>query len=55
MKWTAGVLSLEDYLEQLPDGITLGFDGRVINGKMGEDLKERLEEKKITLDYHAAW
>lgn len=49
-----GVLSLEDYLEQLPDGITLGFDGRVINGKMGEDLKERLEEKKITLDYHAA-
>ena len=49
-----GVLSLEEYLEQLPDGITLGFDGRVINGKMGEDLKERLEEKKITLDYHAA-
>lgn len=28
-----GVLSLEEYLEQLPDGITLGFDGRVINGK----------------------
>ena len=49
-----GVLSLEEYLEQLPDGITLGFDGRVINGKMGEDLKARLEEKQITLDYHAA-
>lgn len=49
-----GVKTLEECLEQLPDGSTLGFDGRVINDRMGEDLKERLEEKHITLDYHAA-
>ena len=50
-----GVPTLEEYLEEnLPAGAVLGFDGRVINGRMGEDLKNRLEEKKISVDPTAA-
>ncbi len=47
-----GVPSIEEYLEQtLPEGGCLGFDGRVINSRMGAKLKERLEEKHITISY----
>ncbi len=50
-----GVPALEEYLEEnLPAGAVLGFDGRVINGRMGEDLKNRLEEKNISVDPTAA-
>lgn len=29
----------------MPEGGKLGFDGRVINDQMGEDLQEVLEDK----------
>lgn len=50
-----GVPALEEYLEtNLSAGDVLGFDGRVINGRMGEDLKNRLSEKNISVDPTAA-
>lgn len=49
------VPSLEAFLEEhLPAGGTLGFDGRVINGQMGERLKERLADKQIAFAYTEA-
>lgn len=48
----AGVPTLEEYLEQnLPDGSVLGFDGRVINAKLGEELDRRLGPRQISLAY----
>lgn len=45
-----GVLTLEQYLEEhMPEGGILGFDGRVINGKIGENLQERLFRKGVTI------
>lgn len=50
-----GVPALEEYLEQnLAAGSVLGFDGRVINGRMGEDLKNRLADKQISVNPGAA-
>lgn len=50
-----GVPTLEEYLkEHMPMLGTLGFDGRVINGRMGESLKECLEDKKISFAYTEA-
>lgn len=50
-----GVPTLEAFLEEkLPFGGLLGFDGRVINARMGEDLKKRLEGKKIHFAYTEA-
>ena len=50
-----GVPTLEEYLEQnLAEGAVLGFDGRVINGRMGEDLKNRLADRQISVDPDAA-
>ncbi len=47
-----GVPTIEEYLEEvLPEGGVLGFDGRVVNSRMGKDLEERLEAKKITFAY----
>lgn len=47
-----GVPTLEDYLaEHLPVNGILGFDGRVVNGRTGERLRERLEEKNISFAY----
>lgn len=47
-----GVPSLEEYLEQnLPQSGVLGFDGRVINAKMGEELQRRLEDKNVSFAY----
>lgn len=50
-----GVPMLEEFLEQdLPNFGTLGFDGRVINARMGENLKKRLEQKHISFAYTEA-
>jgi len=44
-----GVPTVEEYLaENLPQGGTLGFDGRVVNSRMGEDLKALLEDKEVS-------
>ena len=44
-----GVPTVEEYLaEKLPQGGTLGFDGRVVNSRMGEDLKALLEDKEVS-------
>lgn len=46
----AGVPTIEEYLEKvLPEGGRLGFDGRVVNCQMGQDLEKLLEEKNVTL------
>lgn len=45
-----GVPTIEEYLEKvLPESGSLGFDGRVVNCQMGQDLEKLLEEKKVTL------
>ena len=47
-----GVPTIEEYLEQMiPEGGTLGFDGRVVNSQTGEKLKEILEDKHVTFSY----
>lgn len=44
------VATVEQYLEEhMPEGGVLGFDGRVINSKIGENLKELLLRKKATI------
>ena len=50
-----GVPTLAEYLEShIPEGGILGFDGRVINARMGEELQKRLESKKISFAYTEA-
>lgn len=47
-----GVPTIEEYLaEVLPHGGILGFDGRVVNSRMGGELHDALEEKEITFAY----
>ena len=47
-----GVPALEEYLEQnMPESGILGFDGRVINARMGEDLQKRLEDRGVSFAY----
>ena len=47
-----GVLSVEEYLaEMMPEKGVLGFDGRVVNERLGESLKEALEDKGITFSF----
>lgn len=47
-----GVPTLESFIEEdLPNYGTLGFDGRVINTRMGEDLQRRLKAKHISFAY----
>lgn len=42
------VLTVEEYLAKvLPQGGVLGFDGRVVNGQLGEVLKGKLEDKQV--------
>lgn len=46
-----GVPTLEEYLQKnLKPGMTLGFDGRVVNEEMGEKLKSALPEIQITYE-----
>lgn len=50
-----GVPTVEEYLaEHMPEFGILGFDGRVINGEMGQRLKELLEGKRVTFAYTEA-
>ena len=50
-----GVPSIEEYLEQhLPQQGILGFDGRVIHARMGEELKKKLECKNVSFAYTEA-
>ena len=50
-----GVTTIEEYLEQhMPQQGILGFDGRVINARMGEDLQKRLESKDVSFAYTEA-
>ncbi len=45
-----GVPTVQQYLEEhMPEGGVLGFDGRVINSKTGEALKERLSHKHAVI------
>ncbi len=42
------VLTVEEYLVKvLPQGGVLGFDGRVVNGQLGEVLKDKLKDKQV--------
>lgn len=44
-----GVPDIYEYLEAaLPENGVLGFDGRVINSRMGMEMKERFADKKVT-------
>ncbi len=50
-----GVPTVEEFIEQdLPNYGTLGFDGRVITARMGEDLQRRLESKHVSFAYTEA-
>ena len=45
-----GVPTLEEFIEEdLPKFGTLGFDGRVINAQLGEQLAERLADKQVSI------
>lgn len=45
-----GVLTVEQYLaDHMPEQSVLGFDGRVINSKIGESLQERLSRKQASI------
>lgn len=47
-----GVPTVEEYLaDVMPEGGILGFDGRVVNSRMGEAIEEALEEKHVTFSY----
>lgn len=47
-----GVPSVEKYLiDNLPENGVLGFDGRVVDTRLAEDLKEKLKEKQVTFSY----
>lgn len=49
------VPTIEEYLEEhMPEFGLLGFDGRVINGSMGERLKKNLENKRVSIAYTEA-
>lgn len=47
-----GVPTVEEYLaDAVPEGGVLGFDGRVVNSRLGEALEEALEGKHVTFSY----
>lgn len=47
-----GVPTIGQYLEKVfPVNGVLGFDGRVVNSRMGEALKAELEEKHVTFSF----
>lgn len=46
------VLNIEDFIiEKMPQGGKLGFDGRVVNSRMGLKLEEKLKEKNVSIIY----
>ncbi len=47
-----GTASVEEFLKAaMPEGGTLGVDGRTLSGRMGEKLKELLELKHVKIAY----
>lgn len=47
-----GIPTLEEFLyDKLKDGDVLGFDGRVVNARLGLRLSEKLSDKKISIRY----
>ena len=47
-----GVPTVTAYLEEhLRAGMTLGFDGRVINGRMGEELSKIFTDRQVKIAY----
>ena len=47
-----GVPTVEEFIvEKLPEGGRLGFDGRVINSRMGENLEQKLARKQAEISY----
>ena len=47
-----GVPKIKEYLQEcMPQNGVLGFDGRVINTEMGEELEEVLQEKSVQIFY----
>ncbi len=49
-----GVPEIGEYLEQvIPKGGCLGFDGRVVNCQLGQELETMLSENNVTLAYEA--
>lgn len=47
-----GVPTVNEYLEQaMPQGGVLGFDGRVVNSSLGQELEELLETKQVSFSY----
>lgn len=47
-----GVPTIEEYLtEQMKDGESIGFDGRVVTASYGKELEKALEHKKVTFRY----
>ncbi len=50
-----GVPTLEEFIEEdMPRFGTLGFDGRVISARLGEQLAEQLEYKQVSFAYTEA-
>lgn len=47
-----GVPSVNEYLQQvMPVNGVLGFDGRVVNSQLGQELEELLERKHVSFSY----
>ncbi|SHJ78826.1 Xaa-Pro aminopeptidase [Anaerocolumna jejuensis DSM 15929] len=47
-----GVPTLEEFLsDKLKEGEVLGFDGRVVKAKLGLRLREKLSQKKVSIQY----
>ena len=47
-----GVPSVNEYLKEvLPENGVLGFDGRVVNSMLGQELEELLEMKQVSFSY----
>lgn len=47
-----GVATLEEFIiDKLPEGGTLGFDGRVVDSRLGRNLEEKIQCKKASIAY----
>ena len=47
-----GVATIEEFIvEKLPEGGKLGFDGRVVDAKLGKMLEENISKKNATIAY----
>lgn len=47
-----GVATQEEYLEEvMPEGGSLGFDGRVVNAQLGRELLALLEDKHVRISW----